>query len=35
MKEEKKKFKKQKKEHVDKSLLNKKQKIAFEHIEKH
>ena len=35
MKEEKKKFKKQKKEPVDKSLLNEKQKIAYEHIEKH
>ena len=35
MQEEKKKFRKYKKEPVDKSLLNQKQKIAFEHIEKH
>lgn len=35
MQEEKKKFRKYKKEPVDKTPLNVKQKIAYEHIEKH
>ena len=35
MQEEKKKFRKYKKEPVDKTTLNVKQKIAYEHIEKH
>ena len=35
MQEEKKKFRKQKKEPVDKNPLNQKQRVAFEHIEKH
>ena len=35
MQEEKKKFRKQKKEPVDKTPFNQKQRVAFEHIEKH